>query len=1442
MKKTIIALFVLSGIAPLQAQEWLDVTDRYVVNPKYENDTKSGWSWYANSSSTETRCGCQEFWNGTFNMYQTINGLPNGKYRVEVQAFYRNGGPSYDQYVNYLNGRGGVTVRLYGNSEETPVSSIYAPTTGSGYPQTITVYNSNYTSSYTIPNTMESAASYFNNGNYQNQLEVEVTDQSLTMGIYNETGVSNNWCIFTNWRLKYYSTPVYFTSLAFEKSEVSLGIGESYTLVPQVVPAITISSVYDFQWTSSNSAVVSVTKDGVLKAKKNGTATITCKDKKSGLSAQVSVKVESVAMTADNVIINEIQVRNIDQFIDPSWNYGGWVELYNPTEEAVFLGNAIVKDHKGQSFRLSEEFGSIPAHGYKNIWFDHNTRYGLAKQQVSFKLDKDGGTFILLNESGAEVARQNYPALGNRISYARTTDGGATWGLTGFATPEKSNVTSEFATEQLPEPEVDALGCFFTGQKTVRVSVPAGCTLAYTVDGSTPTLQNATTYRNNSSGKLSRTLTLRESSVCRFRLFQGGKLPSEVVTRSYLVNTTGGNLTLPVVSVTANYDDLFSDEYGIYVQGNGNGRPGNGQASPCNWNMDWERAVNFEYLVPDAQGNYSEAVFNQLVDFEVCGGWSRAWNPRSFKLKANKLYGVGNMDYPFFNDKPYNRNKTLQLRNGGNDTDCRIKDAALQEIVRRSGLYLDCQAWQPAHIFINGSYMRLLNIREPNNKHFASANYGLDTDYIDQFEICPDSGYVQKSGTKDAFNQWYALSQDCADDNVYQYICDNLVDIDEYINYMAVEFFLGTTDWPQNNVKGFRALQDDENGHTVGKFHFVLFDLDHAFSTSEPINLFSSKQIYTFDALYGIDENGNDITGRRYTEEIEFVTIFQNMLQNEQFKKQFADAFCLVAGSVFEPDRCRDIITEMQDIMNPALALEWRSADNTANSLISSLNNSHQVSMVNHVKNYLGLTKGRKVVLSSNIEEARLLVNHLEVPTGKFSGNLYGNIQVQALAPAGYKFVGWSNQSAQGTANTLITNGSTWNYYDRGSLDGTNWYADMSSYSSGQAPLGYGKSETTTLQSNRPTYYFGKEVTMTESMLQQDLLLDFIADNGFILYVNGVEAGRYNMPSGTVTYNSVATSYAPNNPDTGTLTLSKSLFHSGKNTICVEVHNNKSESSDIYWEASLQYFTMSSSTFVSTDSIYTVGSSAQTLVACFEPVVKSIAPLNNPIKVNEIGAANDVYVNEYWKKNDWIELYNATDFDLDLSGLYISDNAQKPQKYQVSATNFSDITIIPAHGTTVIWADKLETSTQLHTGFKLSNEDDALVLVLSSDEFEANNADYFTLHPEMKGFADVLRYVEHDYNQSVGRYPDGGNAIFQMDRPTIGLSNSRLTSDIFLGTDQGIDFGGSSDIETLYADPSESETLTLQEWLDRGGTLYDLNGRRVYKPQPGQLLLRGRNH
>ena len=46
--------------------------------------------------------------------------------------------------------------------------------------------------------------------------------------------------------------------------------------------------------------------------------------------------------TAQRIVINEVQVANVDMFIDPSFNYGGWVELYNTTADTLYLTNCTL--------------------------------------------------------------------------------------------------------------------------------------------------------------------------------------------------------------------------------------------------------------------------------------------------------------------------------------------------------------------------------------------------------------------------------------------------------------------------------------------------------------------------------------------------------------------------------------------------------------------------------------------------------------------------------------------------------------------------------------------------------------------------------------------------------------------------------------------------------------------------------------------------------------------------------------------------------------------------------------------------------------------------------------------------------------------------------------------------------------------------------------------
>ncbi len=1312
---------------------WTDVTDLFVVNPTFRNNSTEGWNWWSNASSQTANFDCMEFWNGYFNIQQTINGLAPGKYRLSAQAYYRDGPNDY-AYWAHQNGEENHAY-LFGNTNSIPIHSVFD--------FSFTDYYNNcwsYDNREFYPDGMASGSEAFARGAYQNSLIFDVlSDGEALIGLYTNETISSNWCLFDNFKLEYGGEFVKATDLKITIDRDELIVGEkancSFTISPE---GVLFNKV---KWSSNNTSVATVDENGVVTAVGAGSAVISAETiDGTNLRASVNITVDSGTVSDKSIVINEIMASNVDEFISPANNFDGWIEFYNPTNQPARLGGLYVSDDENDlaKWQIPDAFGVVNPHEYKLLWFDSNELYQL---NVPFKLDVDGG-LVVISDGSRVFAKQAYPEGLERISYARTSDGGETWGYAAQATPGKNNATVEFAETQLQAPAVDLPSQVFAGSLSVNVTIPAGCTLRYTTDGTLPTMTNGSTSTNGQ-------FAVNETMSYRFRLFAKGMLPSRVTTRSYIYQDK--DYSLPILSVVSDPRFLYDDYLGVMVRG-ANGRPGNGSSTRCNWNMDWERPVNFSYITEDG-----EMVINQDANLEMCGGWSRAFSPHAFKLKGNKeLGGNKNLDYPFFKDKPYIRNRTLQVRNGGNDNTCRFKDPALQYIMQSSGIDIDVQSYQPVHEFINGQYIGVLNVREPNNKHYVYANYGWDEEDIDQFEMSPDSGYVQKCGDEVAFLHLVdELSPDAANPETYAEIC-KMLDIDAYANYMAAEMFMGNWDWPQNNVKGFRKTED-------GKFRFVVFDLDGAFNTNDPFNLFMGKEVYTFDQLY-------PVTLGRITAPIKFVTLFRNLLNNDGFRRKFIDAYSIMGGSVFEAKRALGIIDNLADRVNPAMRLEGLSVNNTANSLRRSLErwlSPATSALHNYYLMQLNNTSPQRSVLRSDVEGAQLLINGMQVPTGYFDGYLFPPVRLRAMPPAGYAFQGWVAANAEG--QQLISYGDSWRYYDKGSLDNANWTAPSYSedgWRQGSAPLGYGKEDVNTTldygnnaSQKRPTAYFRHAFNLDVTPSANDkMTLRFTIDDGLIVYVNGTEAGRYNMPDGQVSYNTYASSYAPGNPDNGVMELPVNLFRKGSNMIAVEVHNNSGSSTDLYWDAQLV-----TSIYGKTDTYFATSPEIDlpkgdvNLVASFRPLTESEMAVEKvcPVRINEVSASNDCFVNDYAKKADWVELYNTTDHEVDVEGMYLTDNLEKPTKYQITKGKTSANTVIPPHGYLVIWCDqRATTNSALHASFKISG-----------------NGDIMALYAADMSWCDVMAFDAHDGNSTVGRFPDGAADVYLMNVPTIEKAN-----------------------------------------------------------------------
>ncbi|MCH2061705.1 MAG: PKD domain-containing protein [Verrucomicrobiales bacterium] len=160
----------------------------------------------------------------------------------------------------------------------------------------------------------------------------------------------------------------------------------------------------------------------------------------------------------------------------------------------------------------------------------------------------------------------------------------------------------------------------------------------------------------------------------------------------------------------------------------------------------------------------------------------------------------------------------------------------------------------------------------------------------------------------------------------------------------------------------------------------------------------------------------------------------------------------------------------------------------------------------------------------------------------------------------------------------LVAQGGAWRYSDTGALP-SSWRQrdfDDSEWKSGFAPLGYGESDVVTEVSDggspkNITTYFRRSFVAGEGTPFTSLTMRLRRDDGAIVYLNGNEIHRSNMPGGNITANTRASgSVSGSNEDRYYETdLSGVDPLPGINVIAVEIHQVSPTSSDIIFDMQL---------------------------------------------------------------------------------------------------------------------------------------------------------------------------------------------------------------------------------------------------------------------------------
>ncbi len=187
------------------------------------------------------------------------------------------------------------------------------------------------------------------------------------------------------------------------------------------------------------------------------------------------------------------------------------------------------------------------------------------------------------------------------------------------------------------------------------------------------------------------------------------------------------------------------------------------------------------------------------------------------------------------------------------------------------------------------------------------------------------------------------------------------------------------------------------------------------------------------------------------------------------------------------------------------------------------------------------------------------------------------------------------------------------------------------------------------------------------------------------------------------------------------------------------------------------------------------------------------------VVINEYSTSNlTSYYDHFWKTEDWVELYNTSAQEKDLSGWHLSDKANQPTKWTIP-----NGTIIPANGYLLFYCSGRDTivGTERHTNFKLSQTKGNEVIMLS--QADGMVKDSIPLDLTLVGHSRC-RKMDGSSDWRIGL------------NPSLGYSNN--------GTSQSIAYTKTPIINLAAGFYSESQMLTVENLEENSVLRYTLDG------------------
>jgi hypothetical protein len=445
---------------------------------------------------------------------------------------------------------------------------------------------------------------------------------------------------------------------------------------------------------------------------------------------------------------------------------------------------------------------------------------------------------------------------------------------------------------------------------------------------------------------------------------------------------------------------------------------------------------------------------------------------------------------------------------------------------------------------------------ERPNADFMATHLGGDEDDYDIMK--GRSGIFVSQGEG---NAWNFLN---ANTNNYD-VVEDYMDLDSYIDYMLLNFYGGNDhDWyPQHNWVAGRKREEG------AQFKFFMWDND-----------FLNRR------------GGNSSTGStaNTTDNGGPGNMFSALTRHQEFKIRLADRTHkhFSNGGMLTKERVKADFTELSERISRTIIPETARWGTKADQVYTPTSFQTYVDWIVDVN-----AETRSDVVLAQMRSANLLPDLAAPEFNQHGGEIPPGFALQIINEEGgiyYTTDGSDPRLPGGDVNptavfvpgalldfTTFAAGSDWKFNDDGSDLGASWRAggfDDTAWKSGPAPLGFGNITATTIATpaNTPgrhiTLYCRKSFEISGAAAITSGSLQLHADGGAIVYLNGTEVVRDNMPVGLIDFETLSTSDG-NEGVFDRFSFDQNLLVDGTNTLAVEIHNKSAGSSDMVMDLEL---------------------------------------------------------------------------------------------------------------------------------------------------------------------------------------------------------------------------------------------------------------------------------